>query len=584
MNAAPGPVLPPAEETPEPPAAFAALRGSRLRRIWAGGGQWALISLIPLGFLAVFFGYPVVAMILRGLMPGAGGIGSFEWAPIDLTAALEVLTRPRTVRIIGQTLLQASLGTVLSVVLGIPGAYVLYRIRFRGQRIIRAIVVLPFVLPTVVVGAAFRALLRDQGLLGFLGWDETLPAIVAALVFFNYAVVVRTVGAFWQRTDPRRGQAAAALGAGPWRVWWRVTCPMLAPAIWSAASLVFLFCATAFGVVITLGGIGVNTVETEIWVQTSQFLDLHAAAVLSIIQLVIVGLSMGVFAWLRRRATAPIRMVQAEAEPLRWRRDWLSAGVTTLVVALLVLLPLVTLVGSSLRTPDGFGWGNYRALATRGDFNALSVTVWQALGFSVRTAIIAGALALLLGGSVSLVATRRYRSRSYRLLAETTDIAYMLPIGVSAVTLGFGLLITLVRPGNSHLLLPIAQALVAVPLVIRSIAPTMRSIDARMLEAAAVLGAGPWRVLWRVEGPYLLRAMGVAAGFAVAVSLGEFGATSFLSRPDQPTLPVVIARLLSRPGEMNYGMAMAAATVLAVLTSVIMVVAERLRTSESSGL
>src|SRR5699024_4482649 len=135
------------------------------------------------------------------------------------------------------------------------------------------------------------------------------------------------------------------------------------------------------------------------------------------------------------------------------------------------------------------------------------------------------------------------------------------------VTLGFGFLITLVRPGNTWYLLPIAQALVAIPLVVRVITPTLRSINPRMLEAAAVLGAGPWRTLAQVEGPYLLRAAGVAAGFASSVSLGEFGATTFLARPDQPTLPVVIARLLSRPGEANYGMATAASVILALVTA-----------------
>src|SRR5690606_5691239 len=131
---------------------------------------------------------------------------------------------------------------------------VLYRCTFRGRMLLRGLVAVPFVLPTVVVGVAFRALLARPGPLGFLGLDGSLAAIVAALVFFNYSVVVRTVGGMWERIDPRAEEAARALGASPWRAFTAVTLPMLTPAIASAASIVFLFCATSFGVVLILGG------------------------------------------------------------------------------------------------------------------------------------------------------------------------------------------------------------------------------------------------------------------------------------------------------------------------------------------
>ncbi len=130
------------------------------------------------------------------------------------------------------------------------------------------------------------------------------------------------------------------------------------------------------------------------------------------------------------------------------------------------------------------------------------------------------------------------------------------------------------------MLVPIAQAMVAIPLVIRVLLPAVRGIDPRQQEAAAALGAAPWRVLGTIDLPVLARGLGLAVGFAFSTSLGEFGATSFLARPDHMTLPVAIGRLISRPGEANYGMAMASSVLLAAMTVIVMSIAERLRPPE----
>ncbi|HLS48961.1 MAG TPA: ABC transporter permease subunit, partial [Actinomycetaceae bacterium] len=189
---------------------------------------WGIVAAVPLVFLAVFFAWPVLTMAARGFLPD--GV-------VDLTGAGEIFTRSRTWRIIGLTLAQAGVGTAISLVLGIPGAYVLYRCHFPGVRFLRGLVTVPFVLPTVVVGLAFRALFVPGGPLDFLNIDGTFSAIVIALVFFNYAVVVRTVGGMWARLDPRAGEAARSLGASAWRAFRTVTLPSLMPAITSAGAV-----------------------------------------------------------------------------------------------------------------------------------------------------------------------------------------------------------------------------------------------------------------------------------------------------------------------------------------------------------
>ncbi len=553
-------------------------RGAPGRSGVGGALWWALAAGVPLVFLGVFFAWPVATLVARGFTTDGA---------LDLSAFTEVFARQRTWRIIGLTLAQAGIATVIAVVLGVPGAYVLHRLRFPGRAAVRAFVTVPFVLPTVVVGVAFRSLLATGGPLDFLGLDGTFAAIVAALVFFNYALVVRTVGGLWEHLDPRTEQAARALGASPLRAFGSVTLPALAPAIASAASLVFLFSATAFGTVLVLGGMRYGTIETEIWIQTTQFLDLRAASVLSVVQLVIVAAALAVAARARRTRERALSLAAPAGgeRPLRLRSavDAAAAGVTALVIVL-IALPLASLVVRSLRTPTGWGLGNYAALGTTGGGNALTVTVWEAAANSLRVALDATVLAVVVGGLVALVVSRRPRRRSARRAVSLLDAVFMLPLGVSAVTVGFGFLLTLDNPfgldldlRRSALLVPIAQAVVAVPLVVRTVLPVLRAIDPRLREAAAALGAAPGRVLASVDVAMAVRALGLAVGLAFAVSLGEFGATSFLARPDRPTLPVVIFKLIGRPGAENHGMALAASVLLALVTAGVIAVAERLR-------
>ena len=545
---------------------------------WGERAGWTLAVAGPLAFLTVFFAWPVVTLVGRGLAPDGA---------LDLSGFGEVLARERTWRILTQTLTQATLGTAVCVALGMPGALVLYRRSFPGRDLLRGVVTVPFVLPSVVVGVAFHALVTRGGPLEALGLDGTLTAVVAALAFFNYGLVVRTVGTMWSRLDPRAVEAARALGASPMRAFATVTLPALAPAIASAASLTFLFCATAYGVVLVLGGVGIGTIETEIYRLTTQYLDLRGAAVLSVVQLGVIALAL----WVAERARAATQTrlrLRTEAPTSRLRAaDAPALAVTAVTVVGLLVAPMAVLVMRSLQRDGAWTLANYTDLGTTGGRSALLVTVWEAAANSVSVAVAAAAIALTLGVAVCLVVSRRPRSRALARVITGLDAAFMLPLGVSAVTVGFGFLITLARPPlaltRSWWILPLAQAVVAVPLVVRTLLPALRAIDPRQREAAAALGAGPGRVLLTVDGPQLLRAGGLAAGFALATSLGEFGATSFLARPQEPTLPVVVYRLIGSPGSQNQGMALAGGVVLAVGSAVVMLGCEWLQTRFGPG-
>ena len=530
----------------------------------------AATAVVPLAVLGVFFVLPVSGMVGRGFV---------QHGHLDIGGVLDVLRRPEIARAVWFTVWTSTLGTPLACALGLPAAYVLHRVAIPGRTWIRAVLVVPFVLPTVVVGVAFELLIGQSGPLAFLGLDGTPVAIVAGLVFFNASVVIRVVGGAWESLDPRPAEAAAALGASPRQVLRDVTLPALRPAVVSAATVVFLFCATAFGIVLTLGGLRYSSVETQIYLLTANLLDLQGAAALSILQLLVVIALLLAAARVRRTPDAAV--ARSRARLRRLTRHDLPAITATLVLLLLVVGPVATLVVASLRVGGSWSVANYRALQTPGSHQALLVPVTDAVVNSLRIAVDATWMSLLLGLAVAAVVTRRSRTRSERRLRGVLDGLFMLPLGVSAVTLGFGFLITLGRPPldlrDSPLLIPVAQALVALPLVVRVLVPVLAGVDDRLRQAAATLGASPVRALVVVDLPVIWKPLLAAAGFAFACSLGEFGATSFLVRDDRPTLPVVIFRLISHPGDLNFGMALAGSVVLGGTTALVMLIVERLR-------
>jgi len=516
---------------------------------------WRLVTYgVPLAFLGLFFLYPLLAILDRGLRG-------------DGDPPLDVLTDPLTREVVWFTVWQALASTVLTIAVATPAAYVLGRYRFRGRSLVSAIVVVPFVLPTVVVALAFVAILPG-------GLDRGWAPILVAHAFFNVAVVVRIVGTFWASLDPRVSEAAATLGASPGARAREVTAPLLAPALAAAAAIVFLFSFTSFGVVLILGGPRYATIEAEIYTQAVRLFDLRAAAVLSIVQLVCVVAVVWVATRLERRltVTGTLRAERDTLRPVRGRREKLVVGLSLGGLGLFLGLPLAVLVERSLAVGGGHELDAYEALTDQ--TSVLLAAPWEAIVNSIVYATAAAAIAVVVGG---LAAFAVADARGSRLL----DALVLIPLGASAVMLGLGFLIAFdtapIDFRAAPWIVPVAQALVAIPFVVRIMVPTLRSIDPRLRDAAALLGASPSRVRREIDLPIVARGLTVAAGFAFAISLGEFGATVFLARPDRPTLPVAIFRFLGRPGELNLATAYALAVVLMAVTVVSILLVERLR-------
>jgi thiamine transport system permease protein len=527
-------------------------------------GRGTILAAGPLAFLAAFFAYPLSRVLARG-----SGLDGSALDPLR-----DVLLDPYLMGVARFTLWQAVLSTALTLAVGLPVAAVLSRIEFRGRRTLEAATLVPFVLPTVVVGTAFVALLGR--LSPVVDLRRTTAAILLAHVFFNVAVVVRTVGGLWRHLDDAPVLAARTLGASPLRAFREVTLPRLRPAITAASAVVFLFTFTSFGVVLILGGPGRATIEVEIHRATAQLLDLRTAAALSVIQLLAVVATLGVYDRTRRRhAARPLARAAANLRRAAGPRDRAAiAGVVTLL-ALVQGLPLAALVERSVRVGDGWGLDHYRTLGAPTREAVLSVTPALALRNSLLLAAVATVIAMVVGTLAALAAVEG--GRGGRLM----DGALMLPLGTSAVTLGLGLLLAF-RSGpfagrGAVMLVPLAQALVAIPFVVRTMLPVLRSIDVRLREVAATLGATPRRVWREIDLPIVSRAGLVAAGFSFAVTVGEFGATIFVARAANPTVPVAIHRALGLPGEVNLGRAMALSVLLALITGLVVTLIDRVR-------
>lgn len=543
-------------------------------------GRKGLLAL-PLLFLIVFFLYPLGAILQISLIPEG---------ELRLDAFVQIARSAYYRDVLLFTTGQALLSTVLTLVLALPGAFLFTRYQFPGKSLLLALATLPFVLPTVVVATAFSALVGARGVLNNLlvEWlnlaeppiqlERTLALILIAHVFYNYSVALRILSSYWANQSLRQEEAARALGCHGWRLWWEIRLPLLRPALLAAALLVFMFTFTSFGVVLLLGGVRFSTLEVQIYYQSLNLFNLDVAGVLSLLQIFFMFAAMLVYARLQRRIAVDLK---ATAQIVREPRSLLERGFVAANVCFILMMigaPLFALLLRSLQAAGEWSLRNYMLLAVNDRNSVFFVPPLQAVANSVFFALLTTITALVLGLLAAYLIEAQHK---HRLIRFWLDPIFMLPLATSAVTLGFGFIIALDKPPlnlrASWLIVPVAHTLVALPFVIRSVLPALRALPPQMREAAAVLGAGSW-ARWRlVDLPLISRALLVGATFAFTVSMGEFGASLFVARPELPTIPVAIFRLLGQPGASNYGQALALSVILLLVCALCFVLIERAR-------
>ena len=467
-------------------------------------------ALTPVAFVGLFFVLPISNTFIRYL---------------HFTEVSEVITNRSFLAVTWFSVWQASASTALSVILGLPFTWALARYSFPGDRLIRGVVGAPFVLPSVVIAGGVLALHQGTGIF----------PILYAHVVFNISIILRVVGPRWELLDEQLTQASATLDVGPFRTFQFIVWPYIKDSVRNASLLVFIYCFTSFGIITVLGGISRRTMETEIFVQALRLGNTSTAVALAAMQALII---VCVYASTRRNAnTYESSHRVSQRQPLTYKpRHRISVVLFSGAIALCIAAPLAATMYRSFVSQNGLGISSWRTVLS-GTLPSLNINTWTICFTSATFAIVA----ILICIPLALLSSPR------------ASMFTSLPLFFSAATLGIGLIITFQTDPfawrTERWLLPVIHAVIAFPLAIRTLQPAQQAVPQSLRDASATLGATPLQTWLRVELPLLRPALLRASGLTAAVSLGEFGATSFLSRSGSTTLPIAIAQLLGKPGE-----------------------------------
>jgi len=547
-------------------------------------GRKALLYLLllsgPLVFLFFFFYYPLSSILQGGLTDDQG---RFTVSRIG-----SILSDPYYTGIIWFTVKQAFLSTLLSISLGLPGAYLLAKYDFWGKNVIRALTTIPFVLPSIIVVLGFVRFFGNNGILnrllmGLFRVEEpplrilySMKAILLAHAFYNFPICIRIVSALWSRLDPNFEDAARSMGAHGFRLFREVTLPRILPAILASSALIFIFCLLSFAIVLVLGGgPRFTTLEVEVYRLAKVSLDLKMGSALALIGSFLSSIFLYLYIRLQRK------MSFAEEITADFERKRLSAllkepaGIFFVLylflIAALIIAPMAAVVYTSFLKRSGWGGSTaysldwYIRLIFTSNLYARSIL--NSLFFGFMTIL----FALPLGTLIAYLGSRREIKNSSIL-----ESLMMLPMGVSSIMLGLGYIKAFqgfpVEITGSWYAIVLAHTVISYPFVIRSVSSMFRKIKPSLLEAARSLGADSWQLFWHLELPLIKGALITGAAFAFAISIGEINATMMLAGPQTMTIPVAIYRLIS---SYNFIGACAMGTILMAISFLTFLIIDR---------
>jgi thiamine transport system permease protein len=482
------------------------------------GSVVLLLGLLPLTFEVLVIYYPFVFSFLKDL---------------SAEALFLVITNPLVHHAFEQSFVQATLGTLASVTLGYPLGLVLGLVNFRASSIYRALVFLPFLLPSIVVIVGF------QEAYGFT-WPFTLlthglTGITAINAYYNAPLVALLVASSLERLNPELVYAARTLGASNFKLLTKVVMPFTLGSLIVGALLAFVYSFLSFLVPLVIGGASHYTVEVEIYffLRLGKFDQAIALSVLQLLSLVIV-----VVALIRLRGYG---FSFGRLSSIRHVYQTLKAPIKALVYSFLLLFlffeiyPLLSIAEHTL------GFLGFRELLEASAQGALQTSLQALIANSVIFAVLSSSVSLAL----SICATHFVLSVSKPL--RFYEVVMLLPILISPVSIGVALYLTyysLSALNEVWLVIVFAQSAVSLPVAMRFLLEGLRRTPKELVFSSKVLGAGSVETLFRVEMPLNAHTISSSTAIALAVSLGEFAATNIVYIPKFATIPIAIFSLL----------------------------------------
>jgi len=530
----------------------------------------------PFSILFVFLIFPVFTVLLEGML--IGGVDSF----------LTIISSSTTNRVFTFTVGQAIISTAASFLLGIPGAFIFARVEFSGRNILRALLVVPFVLPPIVVVVGFMQVFGSGGILDSIlkvtlqSSDSVVnlatgaPGIILAHAFYNAPLFIMIVSSSLKTLPEEMEEVAESLGASRIGVLRRIIFPHLRSSLFAASILTFLFCFMSFPIVLAFGQGRLMTLEVQIW-NAFRFFEYDKASILAFIQILITLIL--AYAYVRTETNTSgygdikNRVHELSTVDVKWK----LVIIAYVVFALFLLMgPMMAIFLSAVHDPfrNQFTLEGLAYLVQGGIDGGL---------FPLLNSLFYGGLATLLSLLLGVPLAYVHKSKKF-MLPEITSIFTLLPLGISSITMAYGLMLVVAVPlgltTNPWPLIIIAQTIIGVPFSARSIQIAWEKVNQEVLDQADILGASRLEKLFFVELPLLAPGILVAAVFSFAMAIGEMSATLFLAQPENYTLSVTIYRNLA---VRNFVQAGASALILVIICLAAFLAIEYLSESGHGG-
>ena len=531
------------------------------------GNRHAVGRTLALGtgllFFGLFFFAPLGFFFSVSLLRSAAG----EWA----ARVAELFAAPGTYRLVGFTIGQAACSAFISVVLALPGAYLISHFDFPLKRFFYSLSLIPFVLPSIIVIICMISFYGKRGLINrILGSEVNLIynfiGILLAHVFYNFSLAIRIVGDGWQRIDRRYIEISQSFGERPLRRFRRIVLPLLMPSITTAFLLIFIYCFLSFGIILVFGGVRYSTLEVKIYMEIFAKLDFPAASLYAAVQLFFsVGFILLAGRTIQKFQVEKVKGHTPRLAPLRRLRPWKRTFVTLylLLVGVFLFGPLLTMTVRSLRPGGSWSLTSYRALfdpalSSRNIEGIVRSTIPRVIGTSVVVAAASGSITFLLTLAISLSLKRRHNA--------WLEGMFQVPMGVSLVTLSLGLRMLYSGVLPPLLVVVTAQVFLAFPFVFRIVRTCVDELQQGYVEGAQSVGAGWLSVLLDVKLPILKQGLLNAYAYSLAIPFADLTAVLSIGRGEIATFPVAIYRLV---GFRSFGMALALSVIYILVCSVL---------------